>query len=184
MLVSNGFFLLRFPELPQVLVDAECQLEISQHGTHQDYLERFREVKAIVWSWRKQYPKLRTNIRKSHKGWMRQYDVIDGEPTPFNSEPDSTYRVCMQRTCTQLVNGCLAKCPALAYWPQLEENASLELISEWDLFRSYEDCPPGRATTSFAHSSKPSRFPSARCILVGASRFVVPVPCKGVTCND
>jgi hypothetical protein len=26
MLVTNGFFLHRFPELPQVLVDTECQL--------------------------------------------------------------------------------------------------------------------------------------------------------------
>ena len=142
MLVTNGFFLHRFPELPQVLVDTECQLEISQHGTHQDYLDQFREVKAIVWSWRKQYPELRINIRKSHKGWMRQYDVIDGKPMPFNSQPDAAYHVCMQRTCTQLVNGCLAKCPALAYWPQLETKARLESISEWDLFRSYEALPP------------------------------------------
>jgi hypothetical protein len=67
MLVTNGFFLHRFPELPRVLVNKECQLEISQHGTHQDYLDRFREIKAIVWSWRKQYPKLRINIRKASK---------------------------------------------------------------------------------------------------------------------
>ena len=73
---------------------------------------------------------------------MRQYNVIDGKPMPFNSKPDAAYRVCMQRTCTQLVNGCLAKCPALAYWPQLETKARLESISEWDLFRAYEACPP------------------------------------------
>jgi hypothetical protein len=91
---------------------------------------------------RKQYPKLRINIRKSHKGRMRQYYVIDGKPMPFNSNPDAAYRVCMQRTCTQLVNGCLAKCPALAYWPQLETKARLESISEWNLFRRYEACPP------------------------------------------
>ncbi len=36
MLVTNGLFLHRFPELAEVLVDTECQLEISQHGTHQD----------------------------------------------------------------------------------------------------------------------------------------------------
>ena len=142
MLVTNGFFLHRFPELPKILAETECQLEISQHGKHQDYLERFRDVKAIVWSWPKQYPKLRINIRKSHKGWMRQYNVIGGKPMPFNSKPDAAYRVCMQRSCTQLVNGCLAKCPALAYWPQLETKARLESISEWDLFRDYESCPP------------------------------------------
>jgi hypothetical protein len=130
MLVTNGFFLYRFSELAMVLVAAECQLEIGQHGTHPDYLERFRDVKAIAWSWRKQYPKLRLNIRKSHKSWMRQYNIVDGKPITFNSQPDAAYRVCMQRTCTQLVNGCLTKCPALAYWPQLETKARLESISE------------------------------------------------------
>jgi len=49
MLVTNGFFLHRFSELPRVLIDTECQLEISQHGTHQDYIQQFREVKTLVW---------------------------------------------------------------------------------------------------------------------------------------
>ncbi len=35
-----------------------------------------------------------------------------------------------------------SKMPALAYWPQLETKARLESISEWDLFRAYEACPP------------------------------------------
>jgi organic radical activating enzyme len=142
MLVTNGFFLHRVPELPEVLVETECQLEVSQHGTHPDYVKRFDEVKAIVWNWRQQYPKLRINIRKSHKGWMRQYNVVDGKPMPFDSDPVVAYQVCMQRTCTQLVSGSLAKCPALAYWPKLETKARLESISEWNLFRDYEPCPP------------------------------------------
>jgi len=142
MLVTNGFFLHRFPELPQILIDTKCQLEISQHGTHTDYLARFQEVKSLVWSWRESHPKLRINIRQSHKGWMRQYNIVDGKPMPFDSEPEAAYRVCMQRTCTQLVNGNLAKCPAVAYWPQLETKARLESISEWDLFRDYKACPP------------------------------------------
>jgi hypothetical protein len=37
---------------------------------------------------------------KRLKDWMRQYNVIDGKPMPFNSKPDAAYRVCMQRTCT------------------------------------------------------------------------------------
>jgi len=142
MLVTNGFFLHRFPELPQILVDSKCRLEVSQHGTHEDYVARFQEVKSLVWSWREKYPELRIRIRQSHKGWMRQYNIVDGKPMPFDSEPEAAYRVCMQRSCTQLVNGNLAKCPAVAYWPQLETKARLESIPEWDLFRTYEACPP------------------------------------------
>ncbi len=103
---------------------------------------------------------------------------------PFNSEPDAAYRVCMQRTCTQLVNGCLAKCPALAYWPQLETKAASNRFRSGICSVVTKPARQQRVTMSFAHFSKPSRFPSAHCVLVGASRFVIPVPCKGVTCND
>ena len=82
--------------------------------------------------------------KNGQRGYFEMFGMadIDGKPMPFNSKPDAAYRVCMQRTCTQLVNGFLAKCPALAYWPQLETKACLESISEWDLFRDYESCPP------------------------------------------
>jgi len=176
MLVSNGFFLHRFPELPEVLVDSECQLEISQHGTHPDYLAQFQEVKSLVWSWREKYPKLRIRIRQSHKGWMRQYNVVDGKPMPFDSRPDAAYRVCMQRTCTQLVNGNLAKCPALAYWSQLETKARLESISEWDLFRNYKACPPTASNEELRSFLEIKSIP--QCALCPSNRtaFLHPSP--------
>ena len=123
MLVTNGFMLHRFPELPAALRETRCRLEVSQHGAHDEYLRRFRNVKELAWRWRKQYRRLKVRIRRSHLGWMRQYNVVDGKPLPFNSDHVAAHQVCMQRTCTQLVNGCLAKCPALAYWPKLEANA-------------------------------------------------------------
>jgi organic radical activating enzyme len=142
MLVSNGFFLHRFPELPQVLVDTKCQLEISQHGTHADYLERFQEVKSLVWSWREKYPTLRIRIRQSHKRWMRQYNIVDGKPMPFDSKPEAAFKICMQKTCTQLHKSMLFKCPALAFFALLEKRLRLEAIPQWQLFRDYQACSP------------------------------------------
>ncbi len=184
MLVTNGFFLHRFQSCPRFSLILSANLKSASMEHIKTTSNGSATWKAIVWSWRKQFPKLRINIRKSHKGWMRQYNVIDGKPMPFNSKPDAAYRVCMQRTCTQLVNGCLAKCPALAYWPQLETKARLESISEWDLFRDYEACPPTASDDELRSFLETKSIPSARCVLVGASRFVIPVPCKGVTCND
>jgi organic radical activating enzyme len=142
MLVTNGFFLHRFPELPDALRETRCQLEVSQHGTHEGYLSKFREVKQLVWRWREQYPGIKIKIRQSHRGWLRQYRVVDGKPMPFNSSHAAAYRVCMQKTCTQLVNGCLAKCPALAYFPKLEAKLRLHDIPEWQPFHDYRPCPP------------------------------------------
>ncbi len=176
MLVTNGLFLHRFPELPHVLIETDCRLEVSQHGTHADYVERFREVKQLVWRWREQHPKVRINIRQSHRGWMRQYNIVDRKPMPFDSDPDAAYRVCMQRTCTQLAGGCLAKCPALAYWTQLETKACLESIPEWQLFRDYRTCPPTASDDELRSFIETKSIP--QCALCPSKRaaFVHPSP--------
>jgi hypothetical protein len=140
MLVSNGFFLHRHPDLPQTLKETNCRLEISQHGTEPAYMEEFAKVQQLIGQWRSDHPRVKIKIRQSYRGWMRQYNIVDGKPMPFYSEPDAAYRVCMQRTCTQLFQSRLFKCPALAYWSQLETKARLESISEWDLFREYQAC--------------------------------------------
>lgn len=138
MLVTNGFFLYRFPELPIVLREKRCRLEVSQHGTHQEYVKRFRKVKELVWRWRAAFPGIQIRIRQSHRGWMRQYKVAGGKPTPFQSNPDMAFKVCMQKTCTQLFDSHLWKCPALAYFAKLEDKLRLYDIPEWQLFRDYK----------------------------------------------
>ncbi|MCP4758782.1 MAG: radical SAM protein [Planctomycetes bacterium] len=142
MLVTNGFFFNRHPELPKTLIDTDCRLEVSQHGTHPAYLERFRKAKHIVWKWREDYPGIQVKIRQSHRGWMRQYHVENGKPIPFKSNPNAAFKVCMQKTCTQLFRGMLWKCPALAYFAQLESKLNLKAITAWQLFRDYKACRP------------------------------------------
>lgn len=176
MLVTNGFYLGRHPELPQTLIDTNCRLEISQHGTHSRYLAAFRQVKQIIWQWRKQYPSLQIKMRKSHEGWMRQYNVVNGKPMPFASDAEAAYRVCMQRICTQLVNHHLAKCPALAYWPKLEAKAGLESIPEWQLFRDYQTCSPDASDDEVRAFLQEGAIP--QCSLCPSKRvaFVHPDP--------
>jgi hypothetical protein len=73
-------------------------VQVSQHGTHEDYIKRFREVKRLVWRWREDNPGIQIKIRQSHRGWMQQYNFENGKPVPFRSEPAAAYRVCMQKT--------------------------------------------------------------------------------------
>lgn len=140
MLVTNGFFFERHPDLPKTLVEVDCRLEVSQHGTHEAYLEKFRKAKQTVWRWREEYPGIQIKIRQSHQGWMRQYRIVDGKPMPFDSRPNDAFKICMQKTCTQLFKERLWKCPALAYWSQLQQQLNLEDIPEWQLFRDYQAC--------------------------------------------
>jgi organic radical activating enzyme len=176
MLVTNGFFLHRFPELPEILVETECRLEVSQHGTHDEYVKRFREVKRLVWRWRKRHPGIQIKIRQSHRGWMRQYNVENSKLMPFDSRPDAAFRVCMQNTCTQLFQSCLWKCPALAYFALLESKLKLHDIPEWQLFRDYKACSLAATDAELQTFLKTKAIPQCGLCPSNRTKFVHPNP--------
>ncbi|WP_436717381.1 radical SAM protein [Roseiconus lacunae] len=176
MLVTNGFFLARHPELPRTLIETNCRLEVSQHGTHPSYLDRFREVKQTVWRWREEYPGIQFKIRQSHRGWMRQYNVKDGKPVPFDSKPEKAYRVCMQKTCTQLYQAKLWKCPALAHYAQLEAKLKLHHLPQWQPFRDYEACPPDASDAEVYRFVQRKAIPQCGLCPSNRVKFVHPNP--------
>jgi hypothetical protein len=168
MLVSNAFFFDRHPDLPQTLVDTHCRLEISQHGTDSEYVKQFEVGVAIVRRWTEEYPGLQVKLRHSHRGWMRQYRVVDGKPLPYASSPAGAYRVCMQKTCTQLYKGMLWKCPALAYYELFEKKTRLADTPGWELFRKYRPCRPDADDEAVQQFFAAADIP--QCALCPASR--------------
>ncbi|MFG0261673.1 MAG: radical SAM protein [Novipirellula sp. JB048] len=176
MLVTNGFFLHRFADLPDVLLDTNCRLEVSQHGTHDEYVKRFLKVKQLVWRWRDEYPGIQIKIRQSHRGWMRQYNVEGGTPMPFNSKPARAYRVCLQRNCTQLNRKMLWKCPALAYFSQLESKLNLHTLPQWQLFRDYQACSPAATAEQLRQFLRTKSIPQCGLCPSRRTKFVHPNP--------
>jgi len=142
LFVTNGFFLDRHPDLPQVLIDNRFRMDVSQHGRAPEYIKRFRVVCQKIREWRDAFPSLEINIRKSHRGWRQQYRIADGKPMPFDSDPRAAWNICLQRTCTQLYKSCLWKCPALAYHAIMSRKLRLDEQPAWQLFRDYQSCPP------------------------------------------
>lgn len=176
MLVTNGFLLHRFLNLPTVLRETRCRLEVSQHGTHEEYVTRFRKVKELVWRWRADFPGIRIHIRHSHRGWMRQYRVVDGKPMPFDSKPNAAFKVCMQKTCTQLYRGLLWKCPALAYFAKLESKLRLHDITEWRLFRDYRAISPNASDEEVRRFIETKSIPQCGLCPSRRTAFVHPNP--------
>lgn len=142
LLVSNGFFFDRHPDLPKVLCDHYYKLEVSQHGTSPAYLEKFQSVLETIAKWRRDYPRLTIGVRQSHIGWRRQYNIENGKALPILSRPRDGWNACIQKRCTQLYKCHLWKCPALAYFSHLERKLKLETIPDWQLFRDYQACSP------------------------------------------
>lgn len=138
LLVTNGLTLDRFPHLPELLIDNGFKLDVSRHGSGAAYTKRFEPVLEMLNEWRESYPDLKITVRESIDTWMRQYQVIDGRPFPWEADGASAYRICMQKFCTQLYQGKLWKCPALAYFHQMEDRMSAHDIKEWQPFRDYK----------------------------------------------
>ncbi|TWU39484.1 radical SAM protein [Novipirellula artificiosorum] len=151
LLVSNGFFLHRHPGLPKVLINQGYKLEISQHGTSPAYLEKFAAVQETIAKWRRDHPSLRIGIRQSHSGWRRQYNMADGKALPILSNPRDGWKACIQKRCSQLHKTMIWKCPALAYFSQLERKLKLQDIPAWQLFRDYKAIPPTATDAELRH---------------------------------
>jgi hypothetical protein len=104
--------------------------------------QQFDKIPQRLNEWRAAYPALKITVRESLKGGRQQYHMIEGKPTPFESRPIAAWKICLQRSCTQLFKGHLWKCPALAYFATMERKRRLEAIPAWQLFRDYKACPP------------------------------------------
>jgi len=86
------------------------------------------------------------------------------------------YGVCMQKTCTQLYQSRLWKCPALAYFAMMERKLHLENIPKWQLFRDYKAISPDATNDELDAFIESKAIP--QCALCPSRRaaFVHPNP--------
>jgi hypothetical protein len=144
---------------------------------HEAYAKRFRKVRELVWKWRLDFHGVQIRVRQSHQGWMRQYNVVDGKPMPFDSQPAAAFKVCMQKTCTQLgESGFLFKCPALAYFAKLESKLKLHDIPEWQLFRDYKACSANATDAELRTFIETKAIPQCGLCPSNRTKFVHPNP--------
>ena len=134
LIVSNGLLFHKMPELPRALHDNFFKLEVSQHGNEDDpiYWGKFQVALECIAKWRKDFPNLSISVRPSYQFWRRQYQVNEGRPTPFDSEPRQAWETCIQKRCMQLYDGRLWKCPAIAY------SGLANMHGDFPLFGQYE----------------------------------------------
>lgn len=143
MLVSNGFFLERHPELPEAVIDLEIDFQISKHHESEAYNQRFEQVTEILNQWKRDHSGFTFNIRQSLRKWIQQYEHrADGKAYPIRSRPTFAWKACVQKYCHQIYRGKLWKCPAIAYFRNLESKLGLEDIADWNRFREYKPLSP------------------------------------------
>jgi hypothetical protein len=142
LFVTNGFFLDRHPDLPRVLIDNRFRMDVSQHGRAPEYMKRFRvvcqqsangEPTILICKSTSANP-IVAGV-SSTAWWM-------ASRCRSKAIPRAAWKICLQRTCTQLYKSCLWKCPALAYHAIMSRKLRLDQEPAWQLFRDYRGCPP------------------------------------------
>lgn len=136
-LISNGFLLARHSRLPEVLEQAGMSLEISVHHQSPDYLERLKPVRALVAEWQ-QRNSFEVKWRPSSQHWRRIYQGQGSQITPYTDRNQrQSWESCPSRSCMQLYQGKLWKCPQLAYLPMQAEKLNLHDRAEWKPYLGY-----------------------------------------------
>jgi hypothetical protein len=138
LLVTNGSFLHKFPNLPETLSRLGYTLHVSKHSEAPEYLEKWNGILDLLNAWKVEFPRLHVNLRHLNGAWQKQYNFDEGKPVPFNSKRKEAFEACIQRTCTQIRRDGLYKCAALANFAVLSKKFGLENDSAWDKFRNYK----------------------------------------------
>ena len=82
-LITNGFFFHRHPDLPAILEDIKCNLEVSIHHSGQDYTEKFKPVQELLDNWKRQH-NFKLHNRPSAAKWRTTFGGYSSEMKPFN----------------------------------------------------------------------------------------------------
>jgi sulfatase maturation enzyme AslB (radical SAM superfamily) len=138
-LLSNGFFLDRHPELKQVLIDNEIFLKVSLHaerGLYKEYDKKIDSIESMLNEWN-----VRWKFSPSHKKWRQNYQGFGKEMKPFtDNDPKASWDCCFQRTCHQLHEGKIWKCPHIAYLKMQYEK--YKLSDDWIPYLDYTPLEP------------------------------------------
>ena len=174
-IVTNGFLLHRHPQLPVVLAgDPNACIALSIHHASGPYRERLMPVVALLIDWTRRFG-VRVECRPSHASWTRRYKGFGAAMAPFeDAQPRRSWENCPARTCKQLSEERIWKCPATAYLPL--QHAKHGLGAAWEPYLRYEplapDCTEAELDAFF------SREDESCCAMCPAEpeKFEMPLP--------
>ena len=176
-LVTNGFFLHRHPELPQILGnDPNSCLYLSIHHASPEYRERIRPILDLVDEWVKRHG-IRVIYYESYKHWTRRYRGDGATMEPYeDGRRRQSWENCAARFCPQLFEGKLWKCGPLAYLGM--QAAKYPLSDKWKPYLAYRPLEPGCSDAELDEFL--SRQEERYCEMCPAEpeRFALPIPIR------
>jgi organic radical activating enzyme len=133
-IVTNGWLLYRYPNLPNVLKDTQATLYVSKHYASKEYNDKFYNILEYLDS-----KNVRYKIYNNDKTWFEIYkpNLLPHE----DNNPVSSWNNCpTYKDCKQLYDGSIWKCPPIAYINLMSKKYTLD--NKWDNYLQYKPLNP------------------------------------------
>lgn len=125
LLTTNGFFINRVPKLFDALVKYNCGIHFSLHSRHVDYVEKIAGALESLEAICRQNDL--TFMLSTDQGWVRHYEGIGKDMRPFtDGNYHKSWEKCLSKTCMNLMDNKLFKCPQLAYLNKVAHKFGLD----------------------------------------------------------
>lgn len=141
VLVSNGFFLDRHPDLFAVMAETGTRLDISVHSQDVDYVQRLTPQFLRIMAAKRDLG-LSVIFRNSLE-FYRSYRGHSQGMRPYNDgKPRHSWTVCRNKHCKTLHQGKLWKCPPIAFLGLVADKFALDRVDEWQPYLAYDGIEP------------------------------------------
>lgn len=140
-IITNGYFLHRHPELPEVVKRTGTEIMVTRHDGGPRYQHEFLAIEALVARWRSEGVAIDIPVPYP---WRMQYRGCAGDMRPYDDrDPAKSWGRCcrLNYQCMQLHEGKLWKCPLLAYLPMAKRKFP-NLSPAWDIGLAYRPLAP------------------------------------------
>lgn len=136
-LVTNGFLLHKYPELPKALEETNCVLSISIHGNSKKYSETINNINVLLTEWTNKF-KIKIKPMQVSTTWIKTYNGFGNNMTPYE---DNDYKKSWDncptgQQCFQLLDEKIYKCSMLAYLPLVKQKYNLS--DKWNRYLKYK----------------------------------------------
>lgn len=140
--VTNGFLIDKFFDLPKVLEKTNCVLNISVHGDSPQYVKKLNKVKELVSEWIKEFD-ITVKFVSYDTVWTRGYLGYGKNALPYaGNDPENSWKYCPAgQNGFTLLNGNIYKCAPLAHLPLMKEIFP-DLSDKWNHYLSYKPLTP------------------------------------------
>jgi hypothetical protein len=149
---TNAILLKKHPEVIQALMDiGNCVIKLSLHQPQEFYTQETLRWLFNIVNW---YPLEEYGIKRwgtANKvrlqiNFPQQFvKTFQGEYTnmlPHHSNPDDSYKICVQQTCPLLYNGVLYKCSSIALLNKVLTDWNHVGNSAWQPYLDYQGIDP------------------------------------------